>query len=799
MSEQSLISEQLAQLAASSWRPLDHLPYQEIPEKLLALALNGLPDAPPQVVSGLAGLAATLRQEPCSEVRVVVLGGGTGLSNIVGGDSRHPAWPTAPFSGLKSVFPRLISVVCVTDDGGSTGELLRDLPLLAVGDLRHVLLSSILRDKLQQQYELSAAEALATTGLLHRLFNCRFTGCLPANAVEVLEHCGVKLTDLPPFMARSLFWLIDEIFSNPHLQPLRKRSHCLGNLLLVAAIYQQPAMKMAEIDAASPLPPPPAAIMGGLRFLADLLGASPEAVLPCTTTPASLKVLYDNGVLVSGELKSALARRNCPVNRVFVEFADSPEIPSEVFAAIAEADIILFAPGSLFTSLIPILRVPGLAAALRQNNKALKLLLANLWVQAGETDLVTGEWERRYHVSDLLRAYRRNIPGGIAGLFEQVLVVGMREIPGSILQSYALENKVPIYLDRKLVRELGLTPLEAAISSQYDLAGERVVQHDPEAVAVAVRTLWASRFQSFQSPPSPPQRSLLPPSPSLASRSRQSQSLRQASRSRQAQSFHQPQSLPRTQPLTNPLINPRRQTLNARYRQFRQRLAQLDFQADWLPFLTEIFWWHRDILWEHLDQVAGMQLVAVNDWRRCQEWDNVFSFYDPVDRMIKVRADIAPGHHLFEVAFLVALGQSLLGNYAAAKAKVPVQWSGGEEIGYIFSLTMRPAADRRSFFSTEELESYLELARMRQARLSPLLFTRVINGREGFTPPGLLFGLIYAWYLDNRFVPSIEYKISITKAQPSDLVPEQTRITQRCQGLINFFRQRVFRSHPQTS
>ena len=31
----------------------------------------------------------------------------------------------------------------------------------------------------------------------------------------------------------------------------------------------------------------------------------------------------------------------------------------------------------------------------------------------------------------------------------------MREIPGSVLQSYALEDKEPIYLDRNRLREIG--------------------------------------------------------------------------------------------------------------------------------------------------------------------------------------------------------------------------------------------------------------------------------------------------------------------------------------------------------
>ena len=69
-------------------------------------------------------------------VRVVVLGGGTGLSTVAGGNAQRRDWVRMPFVGLKEEFPRLQVVVCTTDDGGSTGRLLKDLPMIAIGDLR---------------------------------------------------------------------------------------------------------------------------------------------------------------------------------------------------------------------------------------------------------------------------------------------------------------------------------------------------------------------------------------------------------------------------------------------------------------------------------------------------------------------------------------------------------------------------------------------------------------------------------------------------------------------------------------
>jgi uncharacterized cofD-like protein len=75
------------------------------------------------------------------------------------------------------------------------------------------------------------------------------------------------------------------------------------------------------------------------------------------------------------------------VDRVVVEFSRPPFLQPEVVQLVQRADIILFAPGSLYTSIIPILQVPGLAEAIRNNTRALKVLVANIWVQKGETDV----------------------------------------------------------------------------------------------------------------------------------------------------------------------------------------------------------------------------------------------------------------------------------------------------------------------------------------------------------------------------------------------------------------------------
>lgn len=89
-------------------------------------------------------------------LRVVAIGGGTGLSTLLRGLRRHVVAPgLAGISG--AAIADLAAVVTVTDDGGSSGRLRAGFKMLPPGDLRNCMVA------------LSEEEAL-----LVRLFNHRF-------------------------------------------------------------------------------------------------------------------------------------------------------------------------------------------------------------------------------------------------------------------------------------------------------------------------------------------------------------------------------------------------------------------------------------------------------------------------------------------------------------------------------------------------------------------------------------------------------------------------------------------------
>ena len=100
---------------------------------------------PPQaILNSTDAVPADVRgaQSPAdhdSPVRIVALGGGTGLSTLLRGlrdvsierEQLDPAYPE----------PDLAAIVTVTDDGGSSGRLRRDFGMLAPGDIRNCMVA----------------------------------------------------------------------------------------------------------------------------------------------------------------------------------------------------------------------------------------------------------------------------------------------------------------------------------------------------------------------------------------------------------------------------------------------------------------------------------------------------------------------------------------------------------------------------------------------------------------------------------------------------------------------------------
>jgi uncharacterized cofD-like protein len=239
--------------------------------------------------------------------KLVAIGGGTGLSTLLRGLKHY-----VPNTGCIERRPelwidQLTAVVTVTDDGGSSGQLRRELNVLPPGDIRNCMVA------------LAEDEALMT-----QLFKFRFGG-------------EGKL-----------------------------QGHSFGNLFLTA---------MTEVVGD---------FLEAIRLASEVLAIKGQ-IFPATVEDVRLGAKLSNGQSVVGE--TSITEANSRIDNLWLEPAAPAALP-EAIKAINEADIITIGPGSLFTSILPNLLVPGIVEAIAKS-KAQKIYVCNVMTQPGETDNFT--------------------------------------------------------------------------------------------------------------------------------------------------------------------------------------------------------------------------------------------------------------------------------------------------------------------------------------------------------------------------------------------------------------------------
>jgi uncharacterized cofD-like protein len=733
---------------SASWQPdSSRTPIEHLVEFILTGAMAS--NAP----RGIQELAERVLSFDLRGIRAVVLGGGTGLSTIVGGNPQGSDWPDFPWVGVKEDFSHLDIVVCTTDDGGSTGRLLQLLPMIGVGDLRKLLVASMRHERLKQRHDLTLDRTHEVVRLIHTLFNYRF---------EESESGFDSLRDPLLLIQPQLRDACPETLSGPlrklgsYLSPggggpvVVPAGHAMGNLLVSAAIFMAAKGRTDRSPALRE-------IQNGIDTIASLIGAPAGKIHPATSAPGQLVIRYANGVEVYGESKSGRARRGSPIERVTVEFTHKPAVSAAVLNAIEDSDLIIYAPGSLYTSTIPILQLDAITEAIRRNRRALKVLGANSWMQEGETDISLKNEGRGFLVSELIEAYDRNIQQGVENLFDVVLSANLEHVPGHILRNYSLEGKSPIHLDRPQVESMGLRPVEATLFSPERQEKSRVIHHDARRFSLAIRALlYADKFL----------------------RGRRGFALRSSS--------PQKTGRPKTYQLPRSKSFPKKPMLCSYLKSVRDALAAKEFRpAELRDFLIDLAWENRDIHSSHLSFFRSAHVIPAREWNRSTEWDNVLGYYDPEDQCLKLHKDLLSNRPRLREDMLVALGESLLGRYIEKR-----RWI-AHHGARRFEIVLRPIGERQTFLTEDQMNCYLRLARMIPDSEDPAVFRLTLNDDEGFLPPGLLFGLFYAWYLTGSGL-TMDYEMNLLGRPLKSLIPLHAKDRTRKQALVTFFRTEIF-------
>lgn len=184
-----------------------------------------------------------------------------------------------------------------------------------------------------------------------------------------------------------------------------------------------------------------------------LLGARGN-VHPATSDLVELNARVEGGI-VSGQV--AVAQTKAPIQAVYITPPD-PTTNEAAVAAISSADQIVMGPGSLFTSLIATLIVPGVKAAVRAATCP-RIFVCNARMQKGETDGLAA-----VNHAEALMAH-----------------VGAESIDVAVVQSPPIEVD-GVAVDTAALQALGIEVVEADVASETGV-------HDPERLARVLSSL----------------------------------------------------------------------------------------------------------------------------------------------------------------------------------------------------------------------------------------------------------------------------------------------------------------------
>ncbi len=305
--------------------------------------------------------------------KVVVIGGGTGLSTIL--------------HGLKEQTSNITAIVTVADDGGSSGRLREQFGILPPGDIR---------------------------------------------------NCLVALADAEPLMR--------ELFQFRFGSESELSGHSFGNLFITAMCKVTGDFEKAIKESSKVL-----AIRG--------------RVIPSTFEKVKLVAEYQNGQTTVGETK--IVKQNAPIKRVYLDPANC-KASKESFDAIADSDIIVLGPGSLYTSVIPNLLVEGIAEKIAQS-KAPKVYVCNVMTQSGESDNYTAF----DHMNALISHTRPDILN--------YCIVNVGKVPKELLKKYEEEGAYPVVVDSDKIIENGYNVIEGDVVNT-----QNYVRHDAKKLTKVI-------------------------------------------------------------------------------------------------------------------------------------------------------------------------------------------------------------------------------------------------------------------------------------------------------------------------
>ena len=277
----------------------------------------------------------------------------------------------------------------------------------------------------------TVADSGGSSGRLREEFNIVAPGDI--------RNCLVALADAPALMG--------QLFQYRFAEGDGLKGHNFGNLFLTAMVQLTGGDFQKAVEESSKV----LAIRG--------------KVIPSTVHNVHLVAEYVDGSRTEGEAK--IPKKNIPIKHLFLKPEDAQPTP-EALMAIAQADIIVMGPGSLYTSILPNLIIKGMPEAIVRS-AAYKIYVCNVMTQRGETD--------GFSACDHVRAM-------VAHAHPQVLdacIINDAQVPPEALKRYRSEDSYPVTADGESIKSLGCKVVATDLLSVADY-----VRHDSTKLTQAL-------------------------------------------------------------------------------------------------------------------------------------------------------------------------------------------------------------------------------------------------------------------------------------------------------------------------
>jgi len=251
----------------------------------------------------------------------------------------------------------------------------------------------------------TVADSGGSSGRLREEFNIVAPGDI--------RNCLVALADAPALMG--------ELFQYRFAENSQLKGHNFGNLFLTAMVQITKGDFKKAVEESSKV----LAIRG--------------KVIPSTTHNVHLIAEYIDGTRTEGEAK--IPDANIPIKRLYLNDEDALATP-EALTAIAEADIIVLGPGSLYTSIIPNLIIKKISETIAKSN-AYKIYVCNVMTQPGETD--------GFSACDHVRVLTEHSNLQVVN----ACIINDANIPESALKRYQAQRSYPVAPDVEKIKSMG--------------------------------------------------------------------------------------------------------------------------------------------------------------------------------------------------------------------------------------------------------------------------------------------------------------------------------------------------------